>query len=57
MKHLVVMAAAAALWVAAPAVRAQASQPIRIGIIVPLTGGSADMGNSARIGAEVADAA
>src|SRR5262245_3953539 len=28
--------------------------PIRIGLIFPLTGGSADMGNSARIGAEVA---
>lgn len=30
------------------------SQPIRLGLIFPLTGGSADMGNSARIGAEVA---
>jgi branched-chain amino acid transport system substrate-binding protein len=29
-------------------------QPIRIGLIVPLSGGSADMGNSARIGAQVA---
>lgn len=28
--------------------------PIRIGLIVPLTGGSSDMGNSARVGAEVA---
>jgi branched-chain amino acid transport system substrate-binding protein len=28
--------------------------PIRIGLIFPLTGGSADMGNSARVGAEVA---
>ena len=28
--------------------------PIKIGLIVPLTGGSSDMGNSARIGAEVA---
>jgi branched-chain amino acid transport system substrate-binding protein len=33
---------------------AASAQPIRIGLIFPLTGGSADMGNSARIGAEVA---
>lgn len=31
-----------------------APDPIRIGLILPLTGGSSDMGNSARIGAEVA---
>lgn len=36
------------------AVRAQSAPPIRIGIIFPLTGGSADMGNSARVGAQVA---
>jgi branched-chain amino acid transport system substrate-binding protein len=30
------------------------AQPIRIGLIFPLTGGSSDMGNSARIGAQVA---
>jgi branched-chain amino acid transport system substrate-binding protein len=30
------------------------NQPIRLGLIFPLTGGSADMGNSARIGAQVA---
>ncbi|MBP6338679.1 MAG: ABC transporter substrate-binding protein [Vitreoscilla sp.] len=29
-------------------------QPIRIGLILPLTGGSSDMGNSARVGAQVA---
>jgi branched-chain amino acid transport system substrate-binding protein len=29
-------------------------QPIRIGLIFPLSGGSADMGNSARVGAQVA---
>lgn len=29
-------------------------KPIRLGLIFPLTGGSADMGNSARIGAQVA---
>lgn len=31
-----------------------ATNPIRIGIIFPLSGGSSDMGNSARLGAEVA---
>jgi branched-chain amino acid transport system substrate-binding protein len=31
-----------------------AAETIRIGIIFPLTGGSSDMGNSARIGAQVA---
>ena len=46
-----ILLAAAAL--SAPA-WAQAVQPIRIGLIFPLTGGSADMGNSARVGAEVA---
>lgn len=40
--------------VISPAVRAQSAPPIRIGIIFPLTGGSADMGNSARVGAQVA---
>lgn len=30
------------------------ANPIRIGLIFPLTGGSADMGNSARVGAQVA---
>ena len=29
-------------------------EPIRIGLIMPLTGGSSDMGNSARVGAQVA---
>jgi branched-chain amino acid transport system substrate-binding protein len=28
--------------------------PIRLGLIVPLTGGSSDMGNSARVGAQIA---
>ena len=28
--------------------------PIRVGLIVPLTGGSSDMGNSARVGAQIA---
>ena len=30
------------------------SSTIKIGLIFPLTGGSADMGNSARVGAQVA---
>jgi branched-chain amino acid transport system substrate-binding protein len=36
------------------AAQAQSAPPIRIGLIFPLTGGSADMGNSARVGAQVA---
>jgi branched-chain amino acid transport system substrate-binding protein len=39
---------------AADAPTAPRQQPMRIGIIFPLTGGSSDMGNSARIGAQVA---
>ncbi|HEY9025209.1 MAG TPA: ABC transporter substrate-binding protein [Burkholderiaceae bacterium] len=31
-----------------------APAPLRIGLVVPLTGGSSDMGNSARIGAQIA---
>ena len=31
-----------------------ASGPIRLGLILPLSGGSSDMGNSARVGAQVA---
>src|SRR4051812_20291423 len=35
--------------------QAQTAAPtIKIGLIVPLTGGSSDMGNSARVGAQVA---
>jgi branched-chain amino acid transport system substrate-binding protein len=40
--------------VASPQPVAKAEDPIQLGLIVPLTGGSSDMGNSARIGAEVA---
>jgi len=29
-------------------------EPVRVGLILPLTGGSSDMGNSARIGAQIA---
>ena len=58
MKRALLAAAVATAAIAVPALaQAQAqpaAQPIRIGLIFPLTGGSADMGNSARIGAEVA---
>lgn len=50
-------AAAAALLaatLAAPVPALAQTQPVRIGLIFPLTGGSADMGNSARVGAQVA---
>ena len=33
---------------------AASAAPIRLGLIFPLTGGSSDMGNSARIGAQIA---
>ena len=35
-------------------VAAQGARPVRIGFICPLSGGSADFGNSARLGAELA---
>ena len=38
----------------APVLAQTAAQPIRLGLIFPLTGGSGDMGNSARVGAQVA---
>ena len=38
---------------APPAIKAK-TDPIRIGLIFPLTGGSADIGNSAHVGAQVA---
>ena len=46
--------AAACLVLLCAQASAQTVQPIRIGILFPLTGGSSDMGNSARIGAQVA---
>jgi len=48
--------AAVCLAMGSPLVHAQGNSvsPIRIGLIFPLTGGSADMGNSALVGAEVA---
>lgn len=39
---------------AAPVTAPIGQAPIKIGLIFPLTGGSADMGNSARVGAQVA---
>jgi branched-chain amino acid transport system substrate-binding protein len=54
MKRAGLFLALAAAALALP-VQAQApAQPIRIGLIFPLSGGSADMGNSARVGAQVA---
>jgi branched-chain amino acid transport system substrate-binding protein len=53
MKRVAPAAALLAAVLSLPA-WAQGPQPIRIGLIFPLTGGSADMGHSARIGAEVA---
>ncbi len=46
--------AALCLALATASASAQAPQPIRIGMILPLTGGSADFGNSARNGAAMA---
>ncbi|MDB5882348.1 MAG: receptor ligand binding region family protein [Ramlibacter sp.] len=45
---------AGAAAIAADSPLQSAQQPVRIGIIFPLTGGSSDMGNSARVGAQVA---
>jgi branched-chain amino acid transport system substrate-binding protein len=53
MKRAVLMTCVAGVLSASALAQAPA-QPVRIGLIFPLTGGSADMGNSARIGAEVA---
>lgn len=52
MKSAAVLVFLAAICASAAA--QTAAQPIRIGLIFPLTGGSADMGNSARVGAQVA---
>ncbi len=51
--HCHVATALLALTLAAPAL-AQTAKPIRVGLIAPLTGGSADFGNSVRFGAELA---
>lgn len=46
--------AASGLLALTGAVAAQTPAPLRIGIVFPLTGGSSDMGNSARVGAQIA---
>ncbi|HEY8361062.1 MAG TPA: ABC transporter substrate-binding protein [Ramlibacter sp.] len=51
---LAVAMAASSFAALAQTPAAPAANPIRIGLIFPLTGGSGDMGNSARVGAEVA---
>lgn len=54
--RLAALLAAIILPFSSASVQAQpeASGPVRIGLIFPLTGGSADMGNSALVGAQVA---
>lgn len=42
------------LLAAATAAAAQTDKPLRVGLIAPLSGGSADFGNSVRFGAELA---
>jgi branched-chain amino acid transport system substrate-binding protein len=54
MKHASFLVPLLAALLSLPAAAQAPAQPIRIGLIFPLTGGSSDMGNSARIGAEVA---
>jgi len=54
MKTSRLCAALAAFFLTCHAAAQAPANPIRIGLVFPLTGGSADMGNSARIGAEVA---
>ncbi len=58
-RHLIALVLSASLsptWAQAPAPANAAPDPklIRLGLILPLTGGSSDMGNSARVGAQVA---
>ena len=48
------LAAALASFVLAPTAAAQADSQIKIGLIGPFTGGSADFGNSMRNGVELA---
>jgi branched-chain amino acid transport system substrate-binding protein len=50
---MIVRALAATLFAFAPLTMAQTA-PLRVGFICPFTGGSADFGNSARLGAELA---
>ena len=53
---LALLAGLSPAWAQAPAPATAAPDPklIRLGLILPLTGGSSDMGNSARVGAQVA---
>jgi branched-chain amino acid transport system substrate-binding protein len=48
------LAAAAGLMLTATAGAQEAARPLRVGFVCPFTGGSADFGNSARLGAELA---
>ncbi|MEW6706799.1 MAG: ABC transporter substrate-binding protein [Pseudomonadota bacterium] len=48
------LAAALLLSVGSAGTWAQAVKPLRVGFVCPFTGGSADFGNSARLGAELA---
>src|SRR6266571_1143354 len=50
----VVIGAALSLALAAGAAAQGAGKPLRVGLILPLSGGSGDFGNSARLGAELA---
>lgn len=54
LRFLATALAAFSLSAFAQAPAPSGANPIRIGLIFPLTGGSADMGNSARTGAQVA---
>jgi branched-chain amino acid transport system substrate-binding protein len=49
-----VLSIGVALGLLSGAAQANPSKPVRIGFICPLTGGSQDFGNSARLGAELA---
>ena len=48
------LAAATALALGSAHAPAQEAKPLRVGFVCPFTGGSADFGNSARLGAELA---
>lgn len=50
----ITLLAAALAGLLSLAAEAQSAPTIKIGLIVPLSGGSSDMGNSARVGAQVA---
>jgi branched-chain amino acid transport system substrate-binding protein len=55
--HLLIMSCAALALCSqsnAQSIAPSAGSTLRIGLILPLTGGSSDMGNSARVGAQVA---